>query len=248
MMLFACALLLWTATPGEIGEPPAAAESLMQQLRGFATARSMILGVSMTVQDGRFGRHTRFSLWTVGRDQALLRIEEPQQKAGHALLRVGPQVYLFEPETGHVSRLGAAGARGLWARPYFELVDILAADPFDGPFRAVEVTSATLQSVPVTRLSLVFESPVARCDELHVDFPADGGDPLEARCVGAEKDVVRLVFREFRDVGSVRVPVEVELFWSRRPWFSLTVRFLRVWRDVPIGPERFSLSTLRAHD
>ena len=105
---------------------PAAPDPDMILRRTFEEyrARSSESSVAMTVHRPDWERHLEMQVWTRGEDDALVRFVAPPKDAGNATLKVGDNIWVFNPKLNQVIKLPVSMMSQSWMGSDFSYNDL----------------------------------------------------------------------------------------------------------------------------
>jgi len=87
-------------------------------------ARSSEASVAMTVHRPEWERHLEMRVWTRGEDDALVRFVAPPKDAGNATLKVGENIWVFNPKLNQVIKLPVSMMSQSWMGSDFSYNDL----------------------------------------------------------------------------------------------------------------------------
>jgi outer membrane lipoprotein-sorting protein len=91
-------------------------------------AKSSETSIAMTIHRPSWERHLEMTGWTHGDDKALVRFTAPAKDAGNATLKVGNQMWIFNPKLNQVIKLPAAMMAQSWMGSDFSYNDLSKAE------------------------------------------------------------------------------------------------------------------------
>lgn len=237
--------------PDILGEPdppaepaPPTAEALLAELKGVVTVSSLSVVARMAVRRGGAVHGLDFSLWVRQDGKALLRVREPQRLAGRAILRDGAAVWLHDPDSGRVTRVGPQGDRAPWGELLLRILDIVVGEALPGGYAPVAVRPARAPGAAWTLVLRGREGADVRCRRLEVDVAAVSHALVGARCRRGEDGLERWRFDQHRDFGGRLLPTEVSVDLAGSEGWSATLQILRLGVDVPVGDALFTRAAL----
>jgi outer membrane lipoprotein-sorting protein len=125
-------LLTFAATTtSSFAAAPAAkidAHTLLQSAFDNWRANSSSTTLTMTVHRPEWERHLTMRSYTRGNDQALVRFTAPAKDAGNATLKLGSQMWIFNPKLNQVIKLPASMVAQPWMGSDFSYNDLAKAD------------------------------------------------------------------------------------------------------------------------
>jgi len=108
------------AAPAASPDPDAIMRRAFEEYR----ARSSETGVAMTVHRPEWERHLEMKVWTRGADDALVRFIAPPKDAGNATLKVGDDIWVFNPKLNQVIKLPVSMMSQSWMGSDFSYNDL----------------------------------------------------------------------------------------------------------------------------
>ena len=97
---------------------------MIDQSRGLSSYSEL----SMTIQRPSWTRSSSFSVWTRGREDALIRFTAPPKDAGNATLKVGDNMWTYSPKIRRSVRLPKSMMSQEWAGSDFSYNDLARSD------------------------------------------------------------------------------------------------------------------------
>ena len=130
----------------------------------------------MTIKRPQWERTSSFSVWTRGREDALIRFTAPAKDAGNATLKVGDKMWTYAPKIRRSVRLPKSMMSQDWAGSDFSYNDLARSDKLIVHYvhtivEAVEkdgLTTYTIESIPKDAAPIVWgkEQIVFRSDNV----------------------------------------------------------------------------------
>ncbi len=122
-----CALFLACASSIAAKSSVSADELILRiidQTRGLSSFSKM----SMTINRPEWQRTSTFSVWTRGREDALIRFTAPPKDAGNATLKIGENMWTYSPKIRRSVRLPKSMMSQEWAGSDFSYNDLARSD------------------------------------------------------------------------------------------------------------------------
>lgn len=104
------------------------AEDLILRMIDQSRGLSSYAELTMTVTRPQWQRTSAFSVWTRGRDDALIRFTAPAKDAGNATLKVGENMWTYSPKIRRSIRLPKSMMSQEWAGSDFSYNDLARSD------------------------------------------------------------------------------------------------------------------------
>lgn len=145
---------------------------MIDQSRGLSSYSEM----TMTVNRPQWQRSSSFSVWTRGREDALIRFTAPAKDAGNATLKVGDTMWTYAPKIRRSVRLPKSMMSQDWAGSDFSYNDLARSDKLFVHYEHTIVdtveeeglTTYTIESLPKDTAPIVWgkEQLVFRSDNV----------------------------------------------------------------------------------
>lgn len=157
-------------------DAPVTADQLIQRMIDQARGLSSYSEMTMTIKRPQWQRTSSFSVWTRGREDALIRFTAPAKDAGNATLKVGDKMWTYAPKIRRSVRLPKSMMSQDWAGSDFSYNDLARSDKlivhYDHKIvEAIEedgLTTYTIESLPKDSAPIVWgkEQVVFRSDNV----------------------------------------------------------------------------------
>ncbi|HMK85689.1 MAG TPA: outer membrane lipoprotein-sorting protein [Steroidobacteraceae bacterium] len=112
------------AAAAHASEPVADADAILKRAFDNYRANSSRSTVAMTVHRVSWERHLQMKVWTRGEQDALVRFTEPQKDAGNATLKLGHDIWVFNPRLNQVIQLPVSMMAQAWMGSDFSYDDL----------------------------------------------------------------------------------------------------------------------------
>ena len=156
-------------------EPITAAElveKVLDQTRGLTSYSEL----TMTVNRPEWNRTSSFSVWTRGREDALIRFTAPPRDVGNATLKKGDQMWTFSPKVKRTVRLPKSMMSQGWAGSDFSYNDLSRSDALLQHYELAIVqeqyeddhTVYTIDAVPTENAPVVWGKEVLKLRDDYV--------------------------------------------------------------------------------
>jgi outer membrane lipoprotein-sorting protein len=141
------------AAPGPAAPDP---DAILRRTYQAYRARSSQTEVAMTVHRPSWERHLEMKVWTRGDDDALVRFVSPPKDAGNATLKLGQDIWVFNPKLNEVIKLPVSMMSQAWMGSDFSYNDLSKSEELldDYTHRLVATDAAaghvvwTIESLP----------------------------------------------------------------------------------------------------
>lgn len=112
----------------QAGQPAPDADALLQQAFDNWRGDSSYTEVSMTVHRPDWERSMQMQSWTRGDSDALVRFTAPAKDAGNATLKLGEDMWIFNPRLNQIVKLPASMMAQSWMGSDFSYNDLAKAN------------------------------------------------------------------------------------------------------------------------
>lgn len=172
------ALVAVVSLSGELlvaNESDLTAEELVARVLDQTRGLSSYSELTMTIHRPDWQRTSSFSVWTQGREDALIRFTAPARDAGLATLRKGERMWTYSPKIQRTVRLPKSMMSQDWAGSDFSYNDLARSDDLLNQYSLslteIEETDGgtiyTIEAVPKENAAIVWGKEVL---ELRDDF------------------------------------------------------------------------------
>jgi outer membrane lipoprotein-sorting protein len=211
------------------------------------TSQSSIATVEMqiTKEDGQ--RNISMQFWSLGEWNNLIRIRQPQEDAGEAVLRVGYKAWYYLPKAKRTVEMPASMLATSWMGSHFTLNDLVnqsrltrdydVATSFEGQRDGVAVSEYTL--TPKSAAAVVW-------GKITLEIRKSDQMPLWQRYYDEDGKLVReLTFSEFKTISGRLIPTNLVMRPVDPPGEQTTITYKNITFNVPISEAMFSLRNLK---
>jgi outer membrane lipoprotein-sorting protein len=227
-----------TQTPTEI------VDHVDRLLRGASSEGRL----TMQITTRQWTRSLDLRIWSLGTDDALVRVLAPEREAGTATLKVGTDVWNYLPRVDRTIKIPPSLMMGSWMGSHFTNDDLvkesrMALDyditmSFDGERDGVTVWELTLVPKP--------DAPVVWGKVIEVVRQQDLM-PLRARYYDDAGHLARtMTFGDFRTMGGRMIPARITVSPADKPDEHTVIVYRDLRFDVGLTPTFFSLRALRS--
>jgi len=214
--------------------------------RLFAS-HSSIATVEMQINKPDFQRTISMKFWSVGDANVLVRILQPQEDAGTAILKVGGRTWMYLPKANRKVEMPPSMMTTSWMGSHFTLNDLVnesrltddyeIATSFEGERDGVAVSEYTLTpkpTAPVVWGKITLQ--VRQADQM----------PVWQRYYDEDGKLAReLTFSEYKTVGGRLIPTRLVMRPAGQGDEETTITYDDIVFDAPISEDTFFLSNLK---
>lgn len=221
------------------------AKETVDRVASLFSSKSSIATVKMQIfnEDGQ--RDISMQIWSLG-DKVLVRITNPQDEAGTAILKEGSDIRYYLPKTKRVVKIPASMAMTSWMGSDFT-IDDLVKEPFltrdytigtsfEGKRGGVAVYEYTL--TPKPDAAVVWGKIV-------LQFRQADGVPTWQGYYGEDGKLAReLTFSEYKTKSGKVIPTHLVMQSADKAGSHTTIDYEDIAFDVPIDAGTFSLPNM----
>ena len=243
-----CVGLTWLSLGqvAQAADDQRARESVDQVARLF-TSQSSIATVEMQITKADFQRNISMQFWAQGESKILVRIRQPPEDAGTAILKVGDKAWLYLPKADRTVEMPASMMTTPWMGSHFILNDLVnqtrltndyvIATSFEGYRGGIGVSEYTLTPKPAA--AVVWGKIILEIRQADVM-------PLWQRYYDEDGKLVReLSFSDYKYVGGRLMPTRLVMQPLDQAGEHTTITYENITFDTPISGEMFSLRNLK---
>lgn len=237
-----------------LGQVPAAAddqrarEAVDQATRLFVR-QTTIANVEMQIVRTEWQRSIWLQLWSRGETHILVRIRQPPEDAGTAILKVRNKAWNYLPKANRTVEISGSMMMTAWMGSHFTLHDLVnqsrltndyaVAVSFEGQREGVAVSEYTLTPKPAA--AVVW-------GKITLDIRKADQMPTRQRYYDEDGKLVReLSFSDYKMVSGRLIPTRLTMRPLDQAGKSerTTIHYQYLVFDYPIGEETFSLGNLK---
>lgn len=211
------------ATTWGMATPAPDADALLKAAFDNWRANSSSTTITMTVHRPDWERHLTMQAFTRGNDQALVRFTAPRKDAGNATLKLGSQMWIYNPKLNQVIKLPASMVAQPWMGSDFSYNDLAKADDVLTDYshrigdssRSDDHTTYTIEAIPKAGAPVVWGRQVLKVRDDGVLLQQDfyDQDMKLVRSMSTDK-IAKLDAREY-PVTITMHPADSKEKWTR---------------------------------
>jgi outer membrane lipoprotein-sorting protein len=209
--------------------------------------QSCIATVVMDITKADWQRKITMQFWALGGTKFLVRILQPQEDAGTAVLKIGDAAWYYLPKSNRTVEMLPSMMLSSWMGSHFTLSDLVSestltddyttADSFDGDRNGVAVSEYTLTPKPNAAVvwgKIVLE--IRKADQM----------PVWQRFYDEDGKLVReLSFSDYKTVGGKLIPTHLVMRPLDQAPEQTSITFENIVFDSPISDDIFALKNLK---
>jgi outer membrane lipoprotein-sorting protein len=243
-----CLALIWLS----LGQVSQAAEdprarAIVDQVARLFSSQSSIATVEMQITKTDFQRKISMQFWSVGESKILVRIRQPPEDAGTAILKVGNEAWLYLPKANRTVEMPTSMMMTSWMGSHLTLNDLVnqsrlatdyvVATSFEGYRDEGVVSEYTLTPKPA--------APVV-WGKITLEVRQANLMPIWQRYYDENGKLVRVLwFSGYKYVSGRLIPTRLAMRPLDQPNEQTTITYDNIAFDVPISEETFSLRNLK---
>ena len=243
-----CLALTWLSL-GQVAQAAddQRAQEIVAQVARLFTSQSSIATVEMQITKPDFQRKIAMQFWSVGESKILVRIRQPPEDAGTAILKVGDNAWMYLPKANRTVEMPASMMTTSWMGSDFTLEDLVGqsrltsdyviATSFEGQRDGVAVSEYTLTPKPAAAVvwgKITLEVRQADLMPIWQHYYDENG-----------KLVRELSFSDYAYVSGRLIPTRLVMRPLDQAGQQTTIAYDNIAFDRPISEEIFSLKNLK---
>jgi outer membrane lipoprotein-sorting protein len=248
-----CLALAWLGL-GQVS--PAAADQRAQEIVDRAArlfvAQSSVASVDMQITKKDFQRTISMQLWSSGESKILVRIRQPPEDAGTAILKVGGKTWIYLPKANRTVEMPASMMSTPWMGSDFTLNDLVSQSRLSDDYSITTSFAGQRDGSAMSEYTLT-PKPAAAVVWGKITMGVREVDlmPLWQRYYDEQGKLVReLSFSDYKTVSTSSrygrlIPARLVMRPLGQGSGQTTITYDNVVFDQPIGEDTFSLRTLK---
>jgi outer membrane lipoprotein-sorting protein len=245
------------------------AREIVDRVARLFISQSSIATVEMQITKEDWQRKISMQFWSLGESNILVRIRQPQEDAGTAILKVGSKVWYYLPKANRTVKMPASMMMTSWMGSHFTLDDLVKesrltndyviAISFEGQRDGVALSEYTLTPKPAAVVvwgKITLEIRQANLMPVRQRFYDEDGKLVREltfsgyRTVSGRLIPTRLVMRPFDKAGKKAgagggVSVDGVMNPPDQAVEQTTITYENIVFDEPISAETFSRRNLK---
>jgi outer membrane lipoprotein-sorting protein len=221
------------------------AKETVDRVASLFSSKSSIATVKMQIfnEDGQ--RDLSMQIWSLG-DKVLVRITNPQDEAGTAILKEGSDIRYYLPKTKRVVKIPASMAMTSWMGSDFTIDDLVKEPFLTRDYRISTSFEGKRGSVAVYEYTLTPKPDAAVVwGKIVLQFRQADGVPTWQGYYGEDGKLAReLTFSEYRTKSGKVIPTHLVMQSADKAGAHTTIDYEDIAFDVPIDSGTFSLPNM----
>jgi outer membrane lipoprotein-sorting protein len=241
---FLCGVMaLWIVMGPRCGvAAPLTAPEIVDRLDNLYRGGSSQGRMAMRITTQHWHRNLSLEFWSKGRDRMLIKVLEPAEERGVALLRQGPRVWNYLPKVKRLVTLPLSTLSTSCLGSHFTYEDMLKVRPMSQDYQCdisftgqrlgqdvVEVTCIPKPGAPVVwgKVTIL----VRQADNL----------PLTVRSYDEDLKLARVMtFEQIKNLGGRLLPSKLEVVPQDKPGERTVVVYEAITFDLPLSDSLFT--------
>ena len=222
------------------------AREIVDQVDRLLRGKSSMGTVKMQISTQNLQRTLSMQIWSLGTENALVRITSPQKEAGTATLKVGNNIWHYLPKVNRTIKIPTSMMMASWMGSHFTNDDLVKesrlihnyfiAISFEGERNGAQVYEFTLTPQPEAAVvwgKIALE--VRQADLM----------PTWQRYYDEDGSLIReLTFSEYKTMGGRLIPTRLVMQPTGKPGEQTVITYDAITFDAPISKDTFSLRNL----
>jgi hypothetical protein len=243
-----CLGLMWLSL-GQVAK--AADDQRAQEVVGrvarLFTSQSSIATVDMQITKPDFQRKISMQFWSVGESKILVRIRQPPEDAGTAILKVGDNAWMYLPKANRTVEMPASMMTTSWMGSDFTLEDLVGQSRLTSDYLIATSFEGQRDGIAVVEYTLT-PKPAAAVVWGKITLEVRQGDtvPIWQRYYDESGKLLRqLSFSAYAYVSGRLIPTHLVMHPLDQADEQTTIAYDAIIFDKPISEEIFSLQNLK---
>ena len=224
-------------------EVPPNTQKLTRFLDELYRSSSSVGKIEILVKTETQERHLRMRIWSKGKEQSLVIIDEPAREAGTATLKVGDNLWNYLPKISRTIRIPPSMMLSPWMGTDFTNDDLVKKSSFEHDFES-QIEGPSEEPKGWKLVMNVKPGIVGRWQKIECLIDNEYL-PHIARFYDRKGRLARTFeYSDFRVLGGRKIPTHIRLVSEDQPGHETELRYLEMVFDVNLPDSLFSLSQL----
>lgn len=242
-----CAALTWLGL-GQVSQAAddQRAQGIVDRVARLFVSQSSIATVDMEITKDDSQRTIVMQLWTLGQRYVLVRIRQPQQDAGTAILKIDNQAWMYLPKAKRTVGMPASMMMTSWMGSDFTLNDLVNQSRLSNDYTIATSFEGNRSGFAIAEYTLTPKPTAAVVwGKIVLEVRQDNQMPLRERYYDESgKPVRELSFFDYRYVNWKLLPTRLVMRPLDRAGEQTAIKYQSIILDPPMGAETFSLRNL----
>jgi outer membrane lipoprotein-sorting protein len=223
------------------------AREIVDGVARLFVSKSSIATVEMQIVNEDWQRTITMQLWSLGESKVLVRIRQPPEDAGTAILKVGDKAWLYLPKANRTVDMPASMTMTPWMGSDFTLDDLVGQSRLTDDYVIATSFAGYRDGVAVSEYTLI-PKPAAAVVWGKITLEVRQADlmPIWQRYYDENGKLVReLSFSEYKYVSGRLIPTRLVMRPLDHADERTTITYENLAFDGPISEDMFSLKNLK---
>jgi outer membrane lipoprotein-sorting protein len=223
------------------------AREIVNGVARLFVSQSSIATVEMQITKADWQRKISMQFWSLGESNVLVRIRQPQEDAGTAILKVGDKSWMYLPKANRTVGMPASMMTTSWMGSHFTLDDLVGQSRLTDDYAIATSFAGYRDGAAVSEYTLT-PKPAAAVVWGKITLEVRQADqmPVWQRYYDEDGKLVReLDFSEYKYVSGRRIPTRLAMRPLDQAGEQTTITYENVTFDAPINKDMFSLKNLK---
>jgi outer membrane lipoprotein-sorting protein len=243
-----CLVLTWLSL-GQVGRTAdkQPAQEVVGRVAQLFTSVSSIATVDMQITKPDFQRKISMQFWSVGESKILVRIRQPPEDAGTAILKVGDNAWMYLPKANRTVEMPASMMTTSWMGSDFTLEDLVGQSRLTSDYVIATSFEGQRDGIAVSEYTLTPKPAVAVVwGKITLEVRQEDQMPIWQRYYDENVKLVReLSFSDYAYVSGRLIPTRLVMKPLSQPGEETIIAYDNIIFDKPISDEIFSLKNLK---
>jgi outer membrane lipoprotein-sorting protein len=223
------------------------AQEVVTRVAQLFTSQTSNATVDMQITKPDFQRKISMQFWSVGESKILVRIRQPPEDAGTAILKVGDNAWMYLPKANRTVEMPASMMTTSWMGSDFTLEDLVGQSRLTSDYTIATSFEGQRDGGTVSEYTLT-PKPAAAVVWGKITLEVRQADlmPIWQRYYDENGKLVReLSFSDYAYVSGRLIPTRLVMKPLSQPGEQTIIAYDNIIFDKPISEEIFSLKNLK---
>jgi outer membrane lipoprotein-sorting protein len=209
--------------------------------------KSSIATAEMQITKPDFQRTITMQFWSLGESKILVRIRQPPEDAGTAILKVGGKTWYYLPKANRTVEMPASMMMTSWMGGDFTLNDLIDPNSLTDDYVVATSFEGSRDSVAVSEYTLTPKPAAAVVwGKIVLEIRQSDTMPIWQRYYDEDGKLIReLSFFDYKTLGGRLIPTRLVMRPVDPPGEQTTITYGNIVFDGPLSEDVFSLGNLK---
>jgi outer membrane lipoprotein-sorting protein len=220
---------------------------IVDRVARLFVSQSSTATVEMQITKVDRERKISMQFWSLGESKVLVRIRQPQDDAGTAILKVGDKTWLYLPKANRTVEMPASMMVTSWMGSHFTLNDLVGQSRLTDDYAIATSFVGYRDGISVSEYTLTPKPAAAVVwGKITLEVRQDNMMPVWQHYYDEDGKLVReLAFSEYKYVSGRLIPTRLVMRPLDQAGEQTTITYQDIVFDAPISEEVFSLKNLK---